>query len=170
MPEESRSRLARAAGLVVPTDNPARHVDGIITTGALLAAESTRHESIAQGAGAVTAVIVIVWLSHTYGATLAERLECGHRLSARQFYDTAAHEMALLRGAFIPLIVLVVADAAGSGIRAAVIAALVSAVVLLFTLELAAAVRHQLGPAELVAQVGLGVLIGGGLLLLKVIL
>ena len=69
MPERSRSRLTRAVYLLVPSTNPARHVDGLILMAALLAVESTRHESLAQAAGAAAIVIVLLWLSHTYAET-----------------------------------------------------------------------------------------------------
>jgi hypothetical protein len=167
----ARSRLAaRILGLVVPDDNPANHVDGIITTGALLAAESTRHESLLEAAGAVTAVIVAVWLSHSYSAALAERLQSGRPWSAHQLRHTAAHELALLQGAIVPLIVLIVADLAGLSVGQAVIAALASAVALLFTFEVVAGTRGQLRAWELAVQVGLCVLIGGAILALEIIL
>src|SRR5205823_254867 len=83
--------------------------------------------------GAVAIVIVLLWLSHSYAETLAERFELGHLLSARQIWHTAAHKLALLRGAFLPLFVLLFADILVRDVQAAVTAALVSAVVLLFT-------------------------------------
>jgi hypothetical protein len=165
-----RSRLARAVGVIIPADNPARHVDGIITTGALLAAETSRHETLTEGAGAVAAVIVVVWLAHSYSAALAQRFECAEPLSVRQLWQTAAHELDLLRGAIVPLIVLLLAGAAGLGTGDAVIAALVSAVVLLFIFEVIAALRGTMRPAELVVQVAVGLVIGAGVLALKVIL
>jgi hypothetical protein len=155
--------------LLVPGENPGRHVDGIILTGALLAVESTRKETIAQAAGAVAIVIVLLWLSHSYAETVAERLELGRPLSARQVWRTAAHELALLRGACVPLAVLLLADLVGGDVQAAVIAALVSAVVLLFTIELAAAGRARLSPRELATQVLVGGLLGVGVLGLHLI-
>jgi hypothetical protein len=170
VPERARSRLIRIVYLLVPSANPARHVDGLILMAALLAVESTRHESLAQAAGAAAIVIVLLWLSHTYAETLAERLELGHPLSAGQLRQTASHEMSLLRGAFIPLIVLLVGDALGLSVHGAVIAALLSAIVLIFVIEMVAAWRGNLARSELAFQVGVGVLIGGGVEILHVIL
>jgi hypothetical protein len=170
VPEQTRSRLIRAVYVLVPDENPARHVDGIIIAGALLAVESLRHESIAQAAGAVAIVIILLWLSHTYAETLGERLQSGRPLSANQLWHTAAHEMALLRGAFVPLVVLLLADAAGASVHGSVIAALVSAVVLLFIIEVVAGLRGHLRRAELALQVAVGGLIGAGLEVLHVIL
>ncbi len=155
--------------LLVPDENPGRHVDGIILTGALLAVESARHETVAQAAGAVAIVIVLLWLSHSYGETVAERLQMGRPLSARHVWHTAVHELALLRGAFVPLVVLLLADLVGRDVQAAVIAALVSAVVLLFVIELAAALRARLSRRELAAQVCVGGLLGAGVLGLHLI-
>jgi hypothetical protein len=161
--------LNQAVGLLIPADNPARHVDGIILTGALLAIESTRHETLAQAAGAVAIVIVLLWLSHSYAEALAERLEQGHPLSARQIYQTAGHELALLRGAFLPLVVLLLANALGLATGSCVNAALLSAVALLFIIELVAALRSHLSPVELAFQVALGVLLGVGVLVLHLV-
>jgi hypothetical protein len=78
--------------------------------------------------------------------------------------------MSLLRGAFIPLIVLLLGDALGLSVHGAVIAALVSAIVLIFVIEMVAAWRGKLGRSELAFQVSVGVLIGGGVEILHVIL
>jgi hypothetical protein len=161
--------LARAVHALVPSANPARHVDGLLLTGALLAVESTRHDSLTQVAGTVATVIILLWLSHTYAETVAERLELGRPLTGRQLRRTAAHEMSLLRGAFVPLIVLLVADAIGFSVSASVAAALVSAVVLLFTIEVAAALRAHMDPGAVAVQVGFGMLLAGGVLALHII-
>jgi hypothetical protein len=164
------SWLARVAGFLVPEDNPASHVDGIITTGALLAAESSRHETLIEAAGAVATIIVVVWLAHSYGAAVAHRLQTGHPWSPSQLGRAAAHELALLRGAFVPLIVLLLARAAGAGTSGAVLAALIAAVALLVVFEVVAARRGRLGPTALAGQVVICVLLGAGVLALKLIL
>jgi VIT1/CCC1 family predicted Fe2+/Mn2+ transporter len=166
---QSGSPLAWAVGLLVPEDNPARHVDGVILTGALLAVESTRRETLAQAAGAVAIVIVLLWLSHSYAETVAERLKVGRPLSAHHIWNTAVHELALLRGAFVPLVVLLLADLFGRDVQTAVVAALVSAVVLLFLIELVAALRAHLSWRELATQVCVGGLLGAGVLGLHLI-
>ncbi len=169
MRRPSRFRLVQAIGLLIPADNPARHVDGVLLTGALLAVESTRHETLGEVAGSVTTVLVLLWMSHSYAETLGERLELGHPLSLDHIWRAAAHELALLRGSFFPLVVLLLAAAAGLSADDAVIAALLSAVVLLFTIELVAAVRADLAPRELATQVAVGGLLGAGVLTLHLI-
>jgi hypothetical protein len=164
------SRLARIAGYLVPEDNPAAHVDGIITAGALLAAESSRHETLPEAAGAVVAVLVVVWLAHSYGAAVAHRLQSGQPWSPRQLGHAAGHELALLRGAFVPLVVLLLAGVAGAGTSGAVLAALIAAVALLVLFEVAAARRGRLRPAALAGQVAICALLGAGILALKLIL
>jgi hypothetical protein len=163
-------RPARALDLLIP-DNPSGHVDGILTGGALLAAESTRRETLLESAGAVALALVLVWLAHSYSAFVGHRLERdGRAWSSRQLVRMAAHEFALLRGAFIPLGVLIVAGLIASSAKAAVIAALISAVVLLLTFEIVAAVRARLTVGALAVQAGFGVALGAGVLALKVVL
>jgi hypothetical protein len=164
------SRAARVARLLTPDANPARHVDGIITAGALLAAETAHKETLAEGAGAVAVSLVLVWLAHSYAEAMEQRLTADGTWSAGQLVRAARHELAVLRGAFIPLAVLLIAGWSGLGTRDAVLAALASAVAMLFLYELVGALRAQLTPAGVVGQVVVCVAIGAGILALKVIL
>jgi hypothetical protein len=159
----------RALEWIVPEGNPTAVVHGTILTAALLAVESTRSESLPAAAGSVLLATVILWIAHAYSAALGDRLHHPAPWTLRHLLEVALHEARLLQGAALPLVVLLVAAAVGASDRTAVLAALVAAASALLVLELAAAVASHLGRAALVAQVAVSLLIGVGVLALKVI-
>jgi hypothetical protein len=114
---EHRSRwLMRIGEWIAPADNPSAVVYGILTCGALLAAESTRKETVTEAISASAITLVLYWLAHAYSEALGERLESGHAWDAGQLLRVAGHEAALLKGAALPVVVLVVAGGLGVGV------------------------------------------------------
>jgi len=165
----ARRWAARAATWVEPEDNPTGVIYGTITAGALLVAESTRRETNLEAAGATALALALYWLVHAYASALGERLERpGQRWTPRHLGAVAVHELALLKGAGIPLVVLIVAEVGGAGPRDATTAAVVAAIVLLVILEVIAGLRSGLGTVGLVVQVVFSALIGVGVFALKV--
>lgn len=159
--------LAGLGGWLEPEDNPSGVIYGTITAGALLAAESTRRETLAEAIGAVAVTLVLYWLAHAYSSALGARLESGGAWSARQLLRVAAHEAALLKGATLPLVVLVVAAVAGVSTSGAVFAALVATALLLVVLEMIASRRARLKGLELLVQVLVTAGLGLGVVVLK---
>lgn len=154
--------------------NPERNLSGAIygtiTAGALLAAESSARETLVQAASALGTTLVLYWLAHTYASLLERRLRTAKRWTPRDFVTGLAHEWPIVQGAFIPMIVLVVVAAAGASVRAAEYAALGSSAVLLVLLEVVAGVRSRLRRAEAAADVGVGIVLALGLILVKALL
>ena len=105
--------LGRAADWIVPAKNPARVVYGIITVGALMAAESGRHESYADLIGSAFITTGLYWLLHAYSSVLGHRLATGERLTPAALSHGLVEEWAIVRGAAIPLLALVIAWVAG---------------------------------------------------------
>jgi hypothetical protein len=161
------SWLARIGRWLEPEENPAGVIYGIVVTGALLAAESTRQENLVEAVGATSVTLVLYWLAHAYSKALGDRLESGHAWSAIQLLRIVGHEAALLKGAALPLVVLVVAALAGTGTPDAVLAALVATGLLLVVLELIAGRRARLTGLELAVQVVVTASLGVGVVLLK---
>ena len=115
--------------------------------------------------------LVLYWLVHAYATALGERLEHANRpWTGRHLGAVAVHELALVKGAALPLVVLLITGLAGAGPREATTAALAAAVLLLVMLEVIAGVRSRLSRRGLVLQVLLSGLIGVGVLTLKVTL
>jgi hypothetical protein len=169
-----RTRLTgwsdRAADWIVPEKNPARVVYGLITVGALMAAESGRHESYADLVGSAFITTGLYWLLHAYSSVLGHRLATGERLTPAALSRGLAEEWAIVRGAAIPLLALLLAWATGASQETGVSAALWSAVVGLVLFELVAGVRSRASAGELALEVGLGIVMGLGILGLRVLL
>ncbi len=155
---------------IVPGENPAGVVYGVITIGALLAAESGRHESYLDTFASATITVGLYWLAHAYASLLGRRLATGERLTGRALGRAVVHDWAIARGAAIPLLALPLAWAAGAAQATAVTAALWSAAVSLVVFELLAGVRARATPGELALEGAVGVAMGVAILALKVVL
>lgn len=172
--ERGGGRLRRWAGWVAeflePAENPGGVIYGTIAAGALLAAEATRTETIEEAAAAVALTLALFWLAHSYAHSLGQRLGDGEGWTAGRLVGSLRHEAAILRGAALPLVILLLTRLAGAPTETAVRTALVSAAALLFLLEVIAGVRAAQGPGRTALQVGVGAVLGLGVLALKVIL
>jgi len=154
----------------VPSANPSGVVYGVIVIGALLAAESGRHESYLDTLLSAALAAALYWLAHAYASVLGRRLTEGERLSASALGRALAHDWSLIRGAAIPLFALVIAWLAGARQETAVTVALWSAIASLVVFELIAGLRSRASAGELVLEVGVGLAMGMGILALKIIL
>lgn len=164
-------RLAqRMADWIVPPTNPSGAVYGVIVIGALLAGESGRHESYPDTLSSAALAAALYWLAHAYAGVLGRRLDTGERLTAVALLRALGHDWALVRGAAIPLLALLLAAVAGAKQQTAVSVALWSAVASLVGFELVAGLRSKATPKELVVEVGVGMTMGVAILALKVLL
>ena len=154
----------------MPAENPSGVVYGMIVIGALLAAESGRHESYLDTLGSALIAAALYWLAHAYASVLGRRLATQEPLTAKALRGALAHDWALVRGAAIPLLVLLLAWATGAAQATAVTAALWSVVVSLVAFELIAGIRSKATSGELTLEVGVGVALGLGILALKIVL
>jgi hypothetical protein len=154
----------------VPEENAAGVVYGIIVIGALLAAESGRHESYLDTIASAAIATALYWLAHAYAAVLGERLTRHARLTASALGRALAHDWAIVRGAALPLAVLALAWVAGATQQTAVTAALWSTIVSLVAFELIAGVRSRASPRELALEGAVGAAMGIAILALKIVL
>jgi len=162
--------FARLTRLVEPEQNPAGVVYGTILAGSLLAAEVPKHDTLPRAAGAVAISLALYWIAHAHAHDAGTRLEAGSSWSIRTLARSAVRELNLIRGAFVPLVVLLAAWAAGAGASSAVGAALISAVAMLFVLELIAALRSGRGPGAVVGSVVVSMALGAGVLAVNILL
>jgi hypothetical protein len=142
----------------------------VIVIGALLAAESGRHESYLDTLLSAAIAAALYWVAHSYAGVLGHRLRTGERLTIGALIAALAHDWALIRGASIPLLALVVAAVTGATQETAVTAAVWCSIVSLAAFELIAGVRSGASRAELVLEVSVGVTMGLAILALKVVL
>jgi hypothetical protein len=162
--------LGRIADWIVPTDNPAGAVYGVIVIGALLAAESGRHEGYPDTVGSALIALGLYWLAHAYAHVLGQRLATHVRLTAAALWRALLHDWALVRGAAIPLLALLLAWALGAAQETAVNAAVWSTVGSLIAFELLAGIRSRATAGELALEIGVGATMGLAILALKILL
>jgi hypothetical protein len=155
---------------LVPAGNAAGVVYGVITIGALMAAESGRHESHVDSLASALVATVLYWLAHAYADLLGRRLATGEPLTASGLGRALAHDWAIVRGAAIPLLALVVAWIVGASQEDSVTAALRTAVVTVIVFELLAGLRAKSTFTELLLKAAVGLTMGIAILALKGIL
>ena len=142
----------------------------MVVIGSLMAAESGLHESYVDAVASAAIAATLYWVAHGYSTMLGLRLAGNQQLTLRAFGQALRRDFALLRGAMIPILALLLAWSSGLSQDDGVTAALWSAVASLVVLELAAGLRSHAGPRELAFQVTVGIGLGMGILALKVIL
>lgn len=159
--------MRRLADWLIPAENPSGVVYGVMVIGALLAAESGRRETYLDTVGSAVLAAGVYWLAHAYARVLGQRLAEAERLTLDALVRALGHDWALIRGAAIPLLVLLIAWALGASQGVALSAGVWSAVASLIGLELIAGIRSQATPRELVIEVGVGITMGIAILALK---
>jgi hypothetical protein len=155
---------------LVPAGNAAGVVYGVITVGALMAAESGRHETYLDTVVSALIATLLYWLAHAYADLLGRRLATGERLTAATLMRALAHDWAIVRGAALPLAALVIAWVVGASQEDGVTAALRTAVVTIVLFELIAGLRAKSTPGELALKGAVGVTMGLAILALKGVL
>ena len=170
-PPPGRERLRkRVAEWIVPERNPAGAVYGIITIGALLAAESGLRETYPETVGSVSIAVVLYWFAHSYADVLGLRLSEQRRLGWRELWHTFVQDWAIVRGASVPLFALLVGWATGAEQATAVTAGVWTAVASLIVFEVAAGIRSRAGPVEFLLEVLVGATMGLAILALRALL
>jgi hypothetical protein len=153
-----------------PEENPSGVIYGTIAVGAVLAAESTRRETFADTIEATTLILGLYWLAHTYATVVGRRLATGETLSAGGLWRAFIHEGAIVKGAAVPIAVLLILWVCGVGLNASVTASLWTSAALLATFEIVAAFRGHARGVQRVFQVLVGSLLGGGILVVRLLL
>lgn len=151
----ARRRWLAVGDALVPDEDPAGGIYGMMIVGTLFAAEAAKRETWAQSIGAAVLVLAAYWLAHSYADLGAKRLRQRRVLPPREIADTLVHHLSILKGATLPLLALAIAWAAGGSVHAGVLAALWTSAGGVVVLELIAGLRIQARGWDLVSQ-GLG--------------
>ncbi len=155
---------------VEPDDNPSGVIYGTIAVGAVLAAESTRRETFVDTIEATVLVLVLYWFAHTYARLVGDRLKTRDALSADALWRALLREGSIMKGALIPIAVLAMLWAAGVSLATGVTGALWSSAAALSVFEIIATMRSRATGAQRVTQILIGMLLGVGVLLVRVVL
>ncbi len=155
---------------MAPDENAAGTVYGVILIAALLAAEDGNHDSYLETIASALIATVLYWLAHAYAEALGRRLIVDQRHTLAALGHALRHDVAIVRGAALPVLVLVIAWASGASQHTGVTAALWAAIAAVVCLELIAGLRSRASSSELALDVGVGAAIGIAILALKVVL
>jgi hypothetical protein len=155
---------------LISSENPSGTIYGLLAIGALLAAESGRHETHVDTLLSGFIAALGYWLLHSYATVLGERLRGATRLDLRTLASTLSHDRALLRGAAIPLLAIVVAWIAGADQELGVRVALWTTIACIFLFELLAGLRSGAAAHEVALEASIGLLLGLSLLALRLVL
>jgi hypothetical protein len=148
---------------------PGPFLYGALVVGAVLDAESQKQETFAETVAGVVITVVLLWLAHTYAQIIGQRLEKGEHLSRRLVASKMSHEFAILTGAALPLIVVLIWWAGGADLNSALSAGVWTAAITIVAANVLAGFRANLSGADLVFQTSIGALLGIGILVLKLI-
>ena len=127
-------------------------------------------EAVAKTVAAVIITLLLYWLAHSYADLAGARLRSGARLTARALLATMLRELPILVGAAIPLGTLLICWVAGTGLSAAVLAAVWTSAGIVLAIELAAGLRGRLRGWQLLSQAFVGALLGSLIILLRGVL
>jgi len=173
-----RSRPVRSllsiSKLIDPEDNPSGVIYGTIAVGAVLAAESTVRDTFGETIEATLIALVMYWLAHTYADVVGQRLgstsASGAGLSPGRLWSALTKELAIVKGATIPILVLALSWAARTSVGTAVVASLWASAVMLAYFEVVAAIKTRDRWFRIALESLFGIALGAGLLVLHGIL
>jgi hypothetical protein len=161
--------VARIGNWLVPPENPGGVVYGTIVIAAVLAVETGRHETYPEAIAATLLAAAPFWLAHAYATALGRRITRRESLTLASLGRALAYDWAIVRGAALPLLVLVVAWVLGLSLQTALTAAMWSAIAALIVFELIAGMRSQATGPETVLEVAVGVVMALAILALKIV-
>jgi hypothetical protein len=136
----------------------------------LLAAENGRRETYPKTTGAIVIGLFVYWLSITYSEYAGERMERGERFEYDAFVRTAAKETALLYGAAVPLLVVLLGWLVGWGLETSINIAIWTDAALIVGLEFGIGMRAGLSGRDLIRQSMFGMVLGLLVIALRVLL
>jgi hypothetical protein len=136
----------------------------------LLAAESGLRDSFLDTFASAAIATALYWVAHAYSELLGERLVVGERLSAIALGRALGRDWTIVRGAALPLAVIVIAWVTGASQHTAVTVALWSAVASLVGFELFAGIRAHASARQLALDAGVGAAMGVAVIALKIVL
>jgi hypothetical protein len=145
-------------------------VYGTLIIGAVLATESVRRETLLDTVGGTVLALLLYWLAHSYAATLGDRLDKEIPLTASGILRSLVRERAMIRGASIPILALIIVSAFGASLGTAVLVAVWTSAGTIVSFEVLAGVRAQLRGRELVVQVCAGAVMGLAVIGLRTLL
>jgi hypothetical protein len=149
--------------------SPGGLVYGTLMVGAVMDAESFKGETFAETIGGIVITMVLIWLAHGYSQITDERVKTGTHLTRKLVVSKLEHELAILTGAAVPLVAVVVGELSGASLSTSLTAGVWAAALTIVVLEVVAAVEARLSIGEALLQTSVGIVLGLGILGLKLV-
>ena len=143
---------------------------GLMTVGALLAAESAASETYAETVGAVAITMIVYWLAHSYAEFASDRLKDREPARLGALGQIMVQQVPILWGAAIPLIALLICWVVGASLSTAVWTALVTSAVMVMLIEVVAGLRAKQSGRDLILQALFGAVLGLLIIALRLVL
>ena len=140
--------------------NPAAAIYGVITVGALLAAEGGGDDTYAETLIALLLAISMYWIAHAYSAYVGGRFTEGERVTGPGLLDALVEEIPILAGAALPLLVVVAFGIGGAALGTAITAGVWASAATIAGLEVFSALRAELKGRDLAIQCAIGIGLG----------
>jgi hypothetical protein len=154
----------------LPKYNLGSAVYGLISVGALLAAESASRESYGETVGAAALAAVLLWLAHAYSEWVYGRARAGEGITRGGLGRMLRRELPVLGGGTPPLLAVLIAWVAGASLDTAITIALWISAAAILVAEVAAGRQAELPAREVALQAVVGSALGLLILGLKLIL
>jgi hypothetical protein len=116
----------------------------------------------------VVCTLMIYWIAERYARIVAERIHEGHRPPWHTVRDQLARGWEIMSASLLPLIVLLLARAAGAGMNLAILCALIAGTLLLCLAGWR--MGERLKPAERLVSTLVAGTFGVGMIMLKILL
>jgi hypothetical protein len=143
---------------------------GAITLATLLASETGSQETYPEIFASALIVTALYWVAHSYATAVGRHLSAHDRFTMRSLMRAFAHDLAVVKGASIPLLALLVSWALGASQQTAINVALYAVVASLLIFEATHGILWRRTAAGLAQDVGIGVTLGLGVLALHLVL
>lgn len=149
--------------------NPGPLVYGTLLVGAVLDAEAFAAETYPETVAGAAVTMILIWLAHSYSQITGERVQKGEHLTVGLVFRKLEHELPILTGAAVPLVVVLFGWVTGASLQSSLSAGVYAAAITLVVVEVIAAIEARLTGWELVLQTVLGIVLGLGIYGLKLI-
>ena len=120
--------------------------------------------------GIVVIVLVIYWLAHSYAEILGTRFATSSSLTMKEMRGIVRHEGAILRGAALPIVAMMIAALLGAGTLRVDEIGIAVDVAALMAFAILGGLRAQLAPLALVGQSAVALVFGLMIALLRSLL
>ena len=152
--------LERFLGLVDPDSHPAGLVYGLVVLGSVLAAESVHSSGGLRDIAAAVTVLFVYWLAHTYADLMGRRYKQTEPLTWQDARQVARHEWAIMRGATIPVLAMLIAVLFGASSWHVDEVGIITDVGMLMLFAVVGGIRARLSRPALVFQACLALTFG----------